>query len=139
MKAIIFTVFVMSIIVFGSPIAEKIVVNNGWTAFALMIIFLLWLLISCPLISYRLLRYNVYNNSYKWYCVATIILGAIRAIYMVWLEYNPADCDLGIATGVALTIFIVLFSFGMFMQNFPTIESQQRVIYDDLARKRKRK
>lgn len=140
MKALVFTIIVMTVIVLGLPALELFVIQQGWGMFAGLIIFLLVMLVLAPgFIFYPLLRYCVYNKYYRYLCETTIWLGSIKTIYTLWDMKPEGSGSIGIATAIALTVFTVLFCLGFGWQTRPTIESTTRVMMDDMRRKNNKK
>ena len=139
MKALIYTIFMMTILVWGFPVLELFVIRNGWGMFAGLVALLLVVLALSPaFIWFVLLRYTVHNGSLSLYSKTTIVLGAIKTIYTLW-QVKPEDSgSIGMATAIALTVFAVIFCFGLFQQTHPTPESRARVMMYDMSKEKQR-
>ena len=133
MKALIYTIFVMTIVVWGFPVLELFVIKSGWGIFAVLIALLILVAVLTPgFIWYVLLRYTVQNNRYSLYCKVAILLGMINTIYRLWEVKPEGSGSLGMSTAVVLTAYTVMFSLGFFQQTNPTAESKVVVMIYDL-------
>ena len=132
MKALIYTIFVMTIVVWGFPVLELFVIKSGWGIFAgLIAILLLVLALSPAYIWYVLLRYTVRDDCFKSECKIIILFGMLYSIPRFWLVKPEDSGSLGMSTAIALTVFTIIFCFGLFQMTRPTLESRTRVMMYD--------
>lgn len=131
-KQVLYTFVLMTVVVIGLPALELFAISHGGLVVALACLSLVVIAFLWMYLSYFLLRMVVHAGGASMYAYVTIFLGAVKGIWNIW-SWLPDGCGVpGYVAAVVFTIFALIYSLMLFQQLHPTMESVQRVMYDDL-------